>query len=105
MTMSTTHRAAMQHGHQFQMCQPPTNREELYMATTIGFETVQDYLSGFAAKGTISNSPHKSFWKVRIVGGVSTPVSYDDFISGTIPHVTYDGFSGSAGQPIPIIWK
>jgi hypothetical protein len=75
------------------------------MPTTIGFETVQDYLSGFAALGTISNSPHKSFWKVKIVGGVSTPVTYDDFINGTVPHVTYGGSSGSAKQPIPIIWK
>jgi hypothetical protein len=75
------------------------------MATTIGFETVQDYLSGFAALGTISNSPHKAFWKTRAVGGVSTPVTYDDFINGNVPHVTYGGFSGTAGQPIPIIWK
>jgi hypothetical protein len=79
--------------------------EEREMATTIGFETVQDYLSGLAALGTISNSPHKSFWKVKIVGGVTTPITYDDFINGTIPHVTYGGFSGAAAQPIPIIWK
>jgi hypothetical protein len=73
--------------------------------TTIGFETVQDYLSGLAALGTISNSPHKSFWKVKVVNGATLPVTYDDFISGTIPHTTYGGFSGTAGQPIPIIWK
>ncbi len=69
------------------------------MATTIGFETVQDYLSGLASLGTISNSPHKSFWKVKTVGGVTTPVTYDDFINGTVPHVSY------RGSPIPIIWK
>ncbi len=75
------------------------------MATTIGFETVQDYLSGFAALGTIGNSPHKAFWKVKTVAGVQTPVTYDDFINGTVPRVTYGGASGTAGQPIPIIWK
>jgi hypothetical protein len=75
------------------------------MATTIGFETVQDYLSGLAALGTISNSPHKSFWKAKVVGGVTSPESYDDFVSGTVPHVTYGGVSGTAAQPIPIIWK
>jgi len=75
------------------------------MAKTIGFDTVQDYLSGLAALGTISNSPHKSFWKLKVTGGVTSPVTYDDFVNGTVPNVTYDGVSGTAGQPIPIIWK
>jgi hypothetical protein len=69
------------------------------MATTIGFQTVQDYLSGLAALGTISNSPHKAFWKFKKVAGVQTPVTYDDFVNGTVPNVSYHGL------PIPIIWK
>lgn len=64
------------------------------MAKTIGFDTVQDYLSGLAALGTISNSPHKSFWKLKVTGGVTSPVTYDDFVNGTVPNVTYDGVSG-----------
>jgi hypothetical protein len=78
---------------------------ELAVATTIGFQTVQEYLSGLASLGTIGNSRHKSFWKVKTVGGVTSVVTYDDFINGTIPHVAYGGFTGSAAQSIPIIWK
>src|SRR5205807_913661 len=63
------------------------------------------YLSGFAALGTISNSPHKAFWKSKTIGGVTSPVTYSDFIDGTLPNKTYSGFSGSARQPIPLIWK
>ena len=66
---------------------------------TIGFETVQNYLSGLAALGTIGNSPHKAFWKLKKVNGVQTPVTYDDFINGHVPNVSYHGL------PIPIIWK
>src|SRR4029077_3540943 len=46
-----------------------------------------------------------AFWKSKIVNGASAPVTYDDFINGTVPHVTYGAFSGNAGQSIPIIWK
>jgi hypothetical protein len=69
------------------------------MASTIGFDTVQKYLDGFAGLGTIGNSPHKAFWKTKSVGGVHTPITYDDFVSGAVPNVKY------RGAPIPIIWK
>lgn len=69
------------------------------MPLTIGFEMVQNYLSGLAVLGTIGNSPHRAFWKVKKVGGVSTPITYDDFINGTVPNVSYNG------APIPILWK
>lgn len=69
------------------------------MASTIGFTTVQDYLSGLASLGVISSSPHKAFWKSKIVGGVPVPVTYADFIDGVVPHVNY------RGSPIPILWK
>lgn len=66
---------------------------------SIGFETVQSYLSGLAAKGVINSSPHKAFWKSRLVDGVPTPVTYEDFINGNVPNKNYHGL------PIPILWK
>ena len=69
------------------------------MAVTIGFDTVQEYLSRFAALGTIGASPHKAFWKSKIVSGVPVPITYSEFVNGTVPNVTY------RGSPIPIVWK
>jgi hypothetical protein len=69
------------------------------MAMTIGFQNVQDYLSGFASLGTLSSSPHGAFWKFKIVSGAQQPITYDEFVNGNVPNVTY------RGTPIPIIWK
>lgn len=61
------------------------------MALTIGFSTVQKYLTGLAKlNGLIAGSPHKAFW----LG------TYEQFVAGTVPHVTYRG-----SQPIPLVWK
>lgn len=69
------------------------------MPTTIGFETVQKYLSGLAALGNISGSPHGAFWMSKKVNGALVPATYEDFINGTVPNAT------SRDSPIPIIWK
>jgi hypothetical protein len=69
------------------------------MAMTIGFSTVQEYLSAYAKSGSIGNSPHRAFWKSKIVGGAAVPITYDDFINGFVPIVKYHG------APIPILWK
>jgi hypothetical protein len=60
------------------------------MATTIGFDMVQKYLTGLAKlNGALAGSPHKAFWMVP----------YEQFISSNVPHVKY------RGSPVPIIWK
>jgi hypothetical protein len=60
------------------------------MANTIGFATVQKYLSGLAQlNGTIGGSPHRVFWNIP----------YEQFITASVPNVNY------RGNPIPLIWK
>ena len=57
---------------------------------TIGFATVQMYLTGLAkANGNLASSPHGAFW----LG------TYEEFIVGTLPGVEY------RGAAIPLILK
>lgn len=58
------------------------------MATTITFVQIKNCLDAIAdANGLIGSSPHGRFWDV----------SYQNFITGNVPHVNCQG------NPVPII--